>query len=173
MKLSILRTGLLLLSLPIGLSGCASFGRGVAEAVLQKDDKDTRSCQVRGKPFVGIATSLSNRHGKTKVLMVHGVGDRLPGYATEFLGKLEKELNVTAKSTVYKDIQLVSPLNLEKNLGNLRVSRSQNADGSKSLLFYELTWSEITRAEKALLGFDNSGEYSFKRAGVNDMLKKL
>ncbi len=162
------------LSLSVVLSGCASFGKGVAEAVLEKTDNvDTRVCQVRGKPFAGIAPSLSKRQGKTKVLMVHGVGDRLPGYATEFLEKLAKELDVSAKSSTYKDIQLVSPLEPEKNLGNLRVTQLQNAGASKELLFYELTWSEITRAEKALLGFDNSGEYSYKRAEVNDMLKKF
>jgi hypothetical protein len=175
-KPSILKKGLLPLSLTMSivLSGCASFGKGVAEAVLEKNDtEDTRVCQVRGKPFLGIAPSLSKKHGKTKVLMVHGVGDRLPGYATEFLEKLAKELGVTAKSSTYKDIQLVSPVEPEKNLGNLRITQLGNADGSKELLFYELTWSEITRAQKELLGFDNSGEYSYKRAEVNDMLKKF
>ncbi|MDD1616512.1 MAG: hypothetical protein CG439_1640, partial [Methylococcaceae bacterium NSP1-2] len=63
MKLSSLKKGLLLLSvvLAIFLSGCASFGRGVAEAVLKKDSEDTRVCKVRGKPFVGIAPSLLKR----------------------------------------------------------------------------------------------------------------
>jgi hypothetical protein len=162
------------LSLSVVLSGCASFGKGVAEAVLEKTDtEDTRMCQVRGKPFAGIAPSLLKRQGKTKVLIVHGVGDRLPGYSTEFLEKFAKELDVSAKSSTYKDIQLVSPFEPDKNLGNLRVTQLQNADASKELRFYELTWSEITRAEKALLGFDNSGEYSYKRAEVNDMLKKF
>jgi len=34
-----------------------------------------------------------------------------------------------------------------------------------------LTWSEITRDQKSILAFDNSGEFSFRRARVNDMLK--
>jgi hypothetical protein len=55
----------------------------------------------------------------------------------------------------------------------LRVTRLQNENSSKELWFYELTWSEITRAQKALLAFDNSGESSFRRAEVNDMLKKF
>ncbi|MSP28317.1 MAG: hypothetical protein EXR80_07885 [Methylococcales bacterium] len=156
------------------LSGCASFGQGIAEAVLEKSEgEDSRVCQVRGKPFAGIAPSLAKKHGKTKVLMVHGVGDRLAGYSTEFLEKLAKELDVAAKSSTYKDIQLVSPVQPEKNLGNLRITQLKNADGSKELLFYELTWSEITRAQKELLGFDNSGESSYKRAEVNDMMKKF
>ena len=176
MKLSTLKKGVLPLSLALSvvLSGCASFGKGIAEAVLEKNDgEDTRVCQVRGKPFAGIAPSLVKKQGKTKVLMVHGVGDRLPGYSTEFLEKLAKELDVTAKSSTYKDIQLVSPVEPEQNLGNLRITQLKNADGSKELLFYELTWSEITRSQKELLGFDNSGEYSYKRAEVNDMLKKF
>lgn len=174
MNLSSLKKGVLPLLLTVALSGCSSIGKGIAEAVLEKnDDEDTRVCQVRGKPFVGIAPSLTKKTGKTKVLMVHGVGDRLPGYSTEFLEKLAKELDVTAKSSTYKDIRLVSPVEPEQNLGNLRITQLKNADDSKELLFYELTWSEITRAQKELLGFDNSGEYSYKRAEVNDMLKKF
>ena len=162
------------LALSVVLSGCASFGKGVAEAVIQKADSvDTRVCHVRGKPFVGIASSLATPQGKTKVLMVHGVGDRLPGYSTEFLEKLAKHLGVAAKSSTYKDIRLVSPLEPSKNLGNLRITQLKDAANTKELLFYELTWSEITRGEKELLGFDNSGESSFRRAEVNDMLKKF
>lgn len=173
--LSALKDGLLPVSLAILLSGCASFGKGIAEAVLEKSNaaEDTRVCQVRGKPFTGIAHGLAKRHSKTKVLMVHGVGDHLPGYATEFLEKLANELKLTAKSSNYKDIQLMSFSDPEKKLGNLRVTRLQNANNSKELWFYELTWSEITRSQKNLLAFDNSGEYSFRRAEVNDMLKKF
>jgi hypothetical protein len=61
----------------------------------------------------------------------------------------------------------------EEKLGNMRVTRLQNDNSSRELWFYELTWSEITRGQKALLAFDNSGEYSFRRAEVNDMLKKF
>ncbi|MDO8938831.1 MAG: hypothetical protein Q7U98_06705 [Methylicorpusculum sp.] len=158
----------------ISISGCASFGKGIAEAVLEKsNEQDTRVCQVKGKAFDGIEPGLSNSASKTKVLMVHGVGDRLPGYATEFFEKLGGELKVTAKQSANRDIKLSSPLAPEKDMGNLRITRLQNEDGSKELLFYELTWSEITRREKALLDFDNSGEYSFRRAEVNDMMKKF
>ncbi len=156
------------------LSGCASFGKGVAEAVLEKTNtQDTRICQVRGKPVQGISPDLEDAKGKTKVLMVHGVGNHLPGYATEFLDKLSKELKLTAKASRYKDMQLLSFSDPDKKLGNLRVSRLQNADLSKELWFYELTWSEITKDQKSLLAFDNSGEYSYRRAEVNDMLKKF
>jgi hypothetical protein len=136
----------------ISISGCASFGKGIAEAVLDKsNEQDTRVCQVKGKAFDGIEPGLSNSTSKTKVLMVHGVGDRLPGYATEFFEKLGGELNVTAKQSAYRDIKLSSPLAPKKDMGNLRITRLQNEDGTKELLFYELTWSEITRSEKPCL----------------------
>ena len=173
MTLSCLRNNVLLVCLSLSLSGCASFGKGMAEAVLEKyNTEDTRVCQVRGKPFLGLDASLNKLEGKTKVLMVHGVGDHFPGYATEFLEKLAKELKLTAKVSNYKEIQLMSSSEPEDRLGHLRVTRLQDA-GGKELWFYELTWSEITRSQKALLAFDNSGEYSFKRADVNEMLKKF
>ena len=173
LNLSIIKKCILLISLSIFLlSGCASIGRGMTEAFMGRfNSEDTRVCQVRGKSFAGIAPGLAKLNGKTKVLMVHGVGDRLPGYSTEFLEKLSNELKLTAKSSTYKDIQLMSFSDPEKKLGNLRVTRLQNENSSKELWFFELTWSEITRDQKSILAFDNSGEFSFRRAKVNDMLK--
>jgi len=176
---SLLKMGRLLLLLPllIGLVGCASIGKGAMQAVLEKtEEEDTRLCEVRGKAFEGIEASLTRTHekakGKTKVLMVHGVGDHLPGYSTEFLEKLAKELELTATSASYINIELSAPLIADaKNLGNLRVSHLFNEDKSRELIFYELTWSDITRREKALLAYDNSGEHSFRRAKLNGMMK--
>ena len=141
------------------LSGCASIGKGAAEAVLEKSEKeDTRQCQVWGQPFTGIETDLTQRNQKTKVLFVHGVGDHMPGYTTEFLEKLAKELNLNVRSEGQKNIGLSAPLFPGKNLGNLRVTHLLNEQNSQEHTFYELTWSEITRQEKALLDSDNSGE---------------
>lgn len=168
---------LLLPPLLMGLVGCTSIGKGAMEAVLEKTEKeDTRLCEVRGKAFEGIEASLTRTHekakGKTKVLMVHGVGDHLPGYSTEFLEKLAKELELTATSASYINIELSAPLIADaKNLGNLRISHLFNEDKSRELIFYELTWSDITRGEKALLAYDNSGEYGFRRAKLNSMMK--
>ena len=170
------KTGWLLSSLAIAmlLSGCASIGKGAAEAVLEKsENEDTRQCQVWGEPFTGIEADLAKKNGKTKVLFVHGVGDHIPGYTTEFLEKLAKELNLNARSEEQKNIELSTPLFPGKNLGNLRVTHLLNEQNGKELTFYELTWSEITRQEKALLDFDNSGEYDFRRARMNAMLKKF
>ena len=156
------------------LSGCASIGKGAAEAVLEKsENEDTRQCQVWGKPFMGIEADLAQKDGETKVLFVHGVGDHIPGYTTEFLEKLAKELNLNARSEGQKNIELNTPLIPGKALGNLRITHLLNEKTRKELTFYELTWSEITRQEKALLDFDTSGEYDFRRAKINGLLKKF
>lgn len=170
------KTGWLLSSLAIAmlLSGCASIGKGAAEAVLEKsENEDTRQCQVWGKPFAGIESDLAQKQGQTKVLFVHGVGDHIPGYTTEFLEKLAKELNLNVRSEDQKNIELSTPWFPGKNLGNLRVTHLLNEQNGQELTFYELTWSAITRQEKALLDFDNSGEYDFRRAAINGMLKKF
>lgn len=162
------------ISIAILFSGCASIGKGVVEAILEKsDNEDTRQCQVWGKPFAGIEADLAKPAGKTKVLFVHGVGDHFPGYATQFLEKLAKELNLDVRSETQKNIELISPLIQGKELGNLRVTHLLNEQNGKELIFYELTWSVITRQEKALLAFDNSGEYDFRRAKINGLLKKF
>jgi len=171
-----LTTGWLLSSLAMAmlLSGCASIGKGAAEAVLEKSEsEDTRQCQVWGQSFTGIEADLAQKNKKTKVLFVHGVGDRYPGYTTQFLEKLAKELGLDARSEGQKNIQLSSPLFPDKGLGNLRVTHLLNEQSGKELTFYELTWSEITRQQKALLDFDTSGEYDFRRARMNAMLKKF
>ncbi|UOA10675.1 hypothetical protein KKZ03_03425 [Methylobacter sp. S3L5C] len=156
------------------LSGCASLGKGAAEAVLEKsENEDSRQCQVWGQAFTGITADLAKKQGKTKVLFVHGVGDHTPGYTTQFLEKLAKELNLNVRSEGQKNIDLNTPLFPDKDLGNLRVTHLLNEQNGQELTFYELTWSGITRQEKALLNFDTSGEYDFRRARINGMLKKF
>jgi len=175
-KICTVKTGWLLSSLAIAmlLSGCASIGKGAAEAVLEKtENEDTRQCQVWGEAFTGIEADLAKKQGKTKVLFVHGVGDHIPGYTTEFLEKLAKELNLNVRSEGQKNIDLNTPLFADRDLGNLRVTHLLNEQNGQELTFYELTWSGITRQEKALLDFDTSGEYQFRRAAINGMLKKF
>jgi hypothetical protein len=165
---------IIFLSIAIFLSGCASISKGVTQALLEKaESEDTRICQVQGKPFAGIEPGLGKKEGETKVLMVHGVGDHIPGYSTEFLEKLAKALNLNSRSGDSKNITLAAPLFPDQSLGNLRITRLLNEDASKKLTFYELTWSEISRPEKALLAFDNSGEHEFRRARINSALKKF
>lgn len=156
------------------LSGCASLGEGLANAFLEKQTSvDTRLCEIWGKSFDGLSPHLSNQKGKMKVLMVHGVGDHLPGYSRQFLEKLARELDLPVMAAQQKNIPLTSRLDNTKNLGNLRVNRLLSKDRRNELLFYELTWSVITAKQKEVLAYDNSGEYSFRRAEVNNMLKKF
>ena len=154
------------------ISGCASFGKGVAEAFLEsRNQEDLRACEVYGRSFQGIAPDLKQSEGTNKLLMVHGVSHHLPGYSTEFMSKLARELDLNIRNRNFKEISLTDPFDQAKNLGNLRVHRLTNEQGTKELLFYELTWSEITAEEKSLLDFDSSGEYSYRRADVNNALK--
>jgi hypothetical protein len=158
----------------IALSGCVSMSKGVTLALLEKSEEpDTRKCEGWGKPFEGIEPRLAKERGKTKILMVHGVADHIPGYTTQFQGKLAKELGLNARSAKSKNISLESVLFPGKGLGNLRVSRLVNPDNGKEVLFYELTWSEITRTEKELLAYDTSGEYDYRRAALNSIMKKF
>ncbi len=155
-------------------TGCSSFGRGITEAILEKKEgEDTRICEVWGDEFKGLQPYIERKKGTMKVLMVHGVGDHNPGYSTEFFEKLAKELELTVKSRSNKNIRLTDPEFPEKSLGNLRISRFKSKDREQEVMFYELTWSEITAKEKEVLAYDNSGEYSFRRAEVNDMLKRF
>jgi hypothetical protein len=95
--------------LSVCLTGCASLGKGMVEAFLEKQaSEDTRLCEIWGKPFDGLAPYLSNRSGKMKVLMVHGVGDHLPGYSTQFVEKLAQELDLPVMSAQKKNITLTS-----------------------------------------------------------------
>lgn len=156
------------------LSGCSSLGKGMVEAFLEKQQSaDTRLCEIWGKSFKGISPFLDNKQGKMKALMVHGVGDHLPGYSTQFLEKLATQLDLPVMSKEYKNITLTTRLDTNKNLGNLRVTRLLSKDRNKELLFYELTWSAITAQQKQVLAYDNSGEYSFRRAEVNNLMKKF
>jgi hypothetical protein len=176
MKKCTAKTRYLLSSLSIALllSGCASIGKGAMEAFLEKsENEDTRLCKVWGQPFKGIEAEIANKNKHTKVLFVHGVGDHIPGYTTEFLEKLAKDLNLNARSAAQKNIELSAPLLPDKNLGNLRITHLLNEQNGQEMTFYELTWSEITRTEKQLLAFDTSGDYDFRRAKINGLLKKF
>ena len=165
---------LLLLVLLLVITGCASFGKGIAEAFLEKDkDESLQICEIISKGFSGIEPSVLHEQGKTKLLKIHGVGDHVPGYSTEFLEKLAAELDLSVRNSDYKEIHLTHPLFPDKNLGVLRIKRLLDEQETKELLFYELTWSEITAQEKAELEYDTSGEYSYRRAEINGLLKKF
>ncbi len=160
--------------LSLFISGCSSLGKGVTEALLEKQEADdTRVCEVWGEAFLGLKPHLEREKGKMKVLMVHGVGNHQAGYATQFYEKLAKELDLSVTSKMHKNIQLSNPNYPDKALGNLRIIRYLNKDQSQEMILYELTWSDITAKEKEVLAYDNSGQYSFRRAEVNDLMKRF
>lgn len=163
---------LVLLIISALLSGCASFGEGIATAILEKqEEEDLRECRVDGKKFGGMQGSFDQSSHALKVLMVHGVGTHIPGYSTQFQEKLAAELHLPIRSSHYKEMHLVDKEYPEKDLGVLRVRRLLDEEKNREILFYELTWSAITNPEKEKLKYDTSGAYSFRRAEVNQMLK--
>ena len=169
-----LKSRALLLVLAPFLESCTSFGKGIVGGLLEKSEmEDTRACQIWSKGFSGIDVSIDRKEGKTKVLMVHGVGHHIPGYSTILLEKLAKELDLPVMESPCKELTLTDADAPSKNLGNLRLNRFLSKDRSRELLFYELTWSSISQSEKDVLAYDNSGQYSFRRAKVNDILKKF
>lgn len=154
------------------LTGCSSFGYGIAEAVMDHNNQqnDTRICEVTGRPFSGLEPLLKDG---LKVLMVHGIGDHTSGYSAEFLNKLTAEMGLNKKSPGYKTIDIFDPIDATKNLGLIRVHHYFNKDHSKTLLFYELVWSSITQEAKKVIAYDSTGEYAHRRADINDLLKKF
>jgi hypothetical protein len=169
---------ILLLLITPSLSGCAGFGKGIAQGLLEDaEKKDKRACKIWSEGFSGINSSIHARvdgqNGRTKVLMIHGVGQHIPGYSTILLEKLTKELDLKVMELPYKELTLTDPKDPTKNLGNLRMNRLLSKDRSRELLFYELTWSSISEIEKEVLAYDDSGLHSFRRAKFNDVLKKF
>ncbi len=155
-------------------NGCSSFGKGVVEGLLENSEKeDKRACQIWSKGFEGIGASIEKTQGKTKVLMVHGVGSHIPGYSTILLEKLSQKLDLPLIDIPFKELTISEINDPSKNLGNLRLNRLISRDKERELLFYELTWSRISQSEKEVLNYDNSGLYSFRRANVNNALKKF
>ena len=168
------KTLIIISLLSIVISGCSSFSKGITEAIIENhESEDTRLCEIWGERFDGLKPYVENNAGIMKVLMVHGVGDHQPGYSTEFFEKLAKELNLSVTSKKHKNISLSDPDNPERSLGKLRISRFLNKYRTQEVMFYELTWSEITAKEKEILAYDNSGEYSFRRAEINDLMKRF
>ena len=164
------------------LSGCASFGRGIGEALLKSgEEEDTRQCWVRGRAFSGADMAMAHQdqvaaQGRSekpvlKMLMVHGIGSHAPGYSTRLAENLARALSLDRVQEKFKEFRLSTPTMPGQELGTLRVTRYLHGGGTRELVFYELTWDPIVEAEKHNIGFDNSGEYSFRRTTFNNALK--
>ena len=165
---------LLIIALLLPITGCYSFGRGIASRVVEALDtetrkQDTRQCEIRGSFFDGVSSYLED--GKmVKVLYVHGIGTHRPGHSTVIRENIARSLELDV-FTRHKDVAIMNPDNPEQRLANLRIIVMRDADASKRLVFYELTWSEITFERKRVLDFDTSGEYAHRRVSFNNTMK--
>ena len=182
----------LLLIAPL-LHGCARFGEGFARALTTQPPKeDTRRCYVRGQAFDGMQQLIeraASTNGDLKVLMVHGIGTHLPGYSTRLAENLASELQLEVVDRQPKTITLrlaLSQADFQAGLasGRLRgqpgdrnglvsVSVYRSKNGERRMVFYELSWSELTETDKQILAYDSSSEYASRRAGINRELKSF
>lgn len=161
---------LLLILMMLSVSGCYSFGRGVASRVIENlESEDTRQCEIRGSQFNGISSYLSDGE-VVKVLIVHGIGTHRPGHSAVISESIARSLGLNVFSR-HKDINIMNLRNPEQRLANLRIKSMRNADASKKVVFYELTWSDITAERKKVLDFDTSGQYAHRRAPFNNTMK--
>ena len=168
-----------LILLPGLLSGCASFSRGITEAILDSDSEDTRQCWITGREFEGLDSLFEAEAGGDsdtgspdllKVLKVHGIGQHQPGYSQPLLNGLVSELGFGSMDETIKTINLNHPL-FPDGLGILRVHRFMDLESSREMLYYELTWDSIVETEISLLDFDNTAESSVHRTDFNHGLK--
>ena len=179
--------GILLVILAItAMQGCASIAEGVTRGLSAEDgEKPPRPCDVTGPAFQGISEGLRRLElsgsavvGATadfprlKVMMVHGIGTHAPGYSARLQRNLTQALGLTRREELIKELGLRAPEFFgDEPLGHLRVFRYMNEAGTQEMLFYELSWSEITASAKSTLAYDTSGEYEFKRSQINHALK--
>ena len=104
--------------------------------------------------------------------MVHGIGEHQPGYSSRLADNLMTKLNLDQRVITTKRITLREPDVSDDPLGGLRISRYLNGDRTHELLFYELTWSNITEPHRKAIEYDSSGEYAYRRTPVFNMMKR-
>lgn len=169
-------------------SGCASFGRGVTEAVLEsqsRDVEDVRRCTVSGRSFTGIAAMLNAQAAagplsadnpqrpSVKFLYVHGIGNHLPGHGAVLARNLTQTLGLNVRAQRSKRIVLTPRDGADRPFGEVNVIRALDAERSRELLFFEHTWSDITQRDKTSIAFDNSEVYRSQRAPVNQRIREF
>ncbi len=171
---------------PLVACGCTSFGRGVGQGLVEGQSReDVRACWIDGAAFDGIAPLLKRQSGfgdvrtfnperpQLSVIYVHGIGTHLAGHGAEFVEGLAETLSLNIRSKRGKRVELVSPSDPSQTLGELNLSRLTNAERSLELVFYELTWSDITRPIRESLAFDSSQIFRSRRASLNQALRSF
>lgn len=164
---------------PSLLSGCASFSRGITEAIMDRKTEDARQCVIAGREFGGLEnlfaeeaaqSAETGKPAKLKILKVHGIGEHAPGYSARLVDGLTKELGFAQTDETIKTIRMNSPQHPD-GLGVLRIHRFMNPEQAREMLYYELTWDSIVEEEKQLLAFDNTAQASLLRTEFNHNLK--
>jgi hypothetical protein len=176
------------ISVVLALAGCESFGRGVTQAVLegtQGESEDTRSCEIEGRPFRGVAPYLAKQEQvppsgegvdgrpEVKLLYVHGIGTHAPGHGTSLRQNVAKSLGLDVRAPRQKRIVIAHPKFPDWDLGEIGVTRLTDEERRRDLLFYELTWSPITQPDKDLIAFDKEQDYVLRRAAVNQAMRSF
>ena len=161
----------LIIILSLLVSGCASFGRGVAEAIIKPSEKNHGECRVFSGGFDGLKDIMAKNDGKVKVLMIHGIGQKAPGHSESIVNSLAYELGLS-ESEKYKDITLQQ--NTEENdLGHLKIYKYYNKEMNQELTFYEYTWSSIAEKIKSDIAYDNYDLNADKRTNINKKIKEF
>jgi len=169
----------------VSLGGCASFGRGVAQALLNPEkDEDVRLCKIEGEPFTGLDATLrlaQAQSGSTgrqtmRMLIIHGIGKHDENYAKPLVGRLARGLGLDRRDEQQKRIHLgrvlrnFGGLYIEQGLGTLLISRYTNADETRELLTFEVNWSRYHAKQRDKLVADDS-DVERQRASINAQFK--
>lgn len=155
------------------LGGCESFGRGFASEILHYSENIqvvNQECIATGYRVNGIAEEIKSPQ-PVKILMIHGIGTHYPGYSELLQQNLSFALGLDVFSTQGKNVELRNPERPQERLGNLRLTFMRDKGGNRRILFYELTWSEITAQQKKMLVYDYSGLYASRRVLFNETMK--
>ncbi len=167
------------------LGGCSSIGQGVTKAIIEKAEEkpspESSLCQITGPEFSGVdarlKTATATTTKTTRLIIVHGIGEQLPGYSERQQRNLALHLGLDTVDPVVKSIALMAPPDAKTttpgvDLGSLRISRFTNANGAE-LLNFELTWSDLLDAERKAIAFDDNGTSAKSRADLNKELKDM
>lgn len=154
------------------INSCASLEKEVAQEFVETHKKPITRCEIEGFSYQGTDAYLKSNE-VLKVLMIHGVGIHHPGYSRRIQENMANNIGLNVISRLPKNITQLDPNNPKKKIGNLQISYWQNKDATKKMLFYELTWSEITTPDKQIIAFDTTEQYSKFRVPFNNMMKKF
>lgn len=154
------------------ISGCASLEKDVAQEVVDSHKQQLGRCEIEGFAYEGTDAYLKPQK-VLKVLMIHGVGIHYPGYSRRLQENMANNIGLDVISRLPKNITLLDPEHQKTKIGNLQISYWQNKEATKKMLFYELTWSEITTPDRKIIAFDTTEQYSKFRVPFNNMMKKF